>query len=166
MKKIIVLSLSLIVLFSCKEKAETQSATKDIAPLTDAILETAIIYEANIRQYSAEGTFSAFTKDIPELKKIGVKIIWLMPIYPISTTKSKGSLGSYYAVSDYTKVNPEFGNLKDVKDLIKTAHNNGIYVILDWVPNHTGWDHIWLKEHPEYYTKNKTGEIIHHFGTD
>lgn len=89
-----------------------------------------------------------------------------MPIYPISTTKSKGSLGSYYAISDYIKVNPEFGNLEDVKNLVQTAHDNDIYVILDWVPNHTGWDHVWLKEHPEYYTKNETGEITHPVGTD
>lgn len=137
-----------------------------IFPISNSILETAVIYEANIRQYSSEGTFEQFTKDIPQLKELGVKIIWLMPIYPISTTKSKGSLGSYYAISDYSKVNKEFGNLEDLKKLIHTAHSNGMYVILDWVANHTGWDHIWLKTNPEYYTKNEHGEIIHPQGTD
>lgn len=162
--------LSLIILASCKSETkdlQSNNNTMDsITPISNEALESAIIYEANIRQYSPEGTFSKFTEDIPKLKELGVKIIWVMPIYPISTTKSKGSLGSYYAISDYTKVNPEFGNLDDVKNLVNTAHKNGMYVILDWVANHTGWDHVWLKSHPEYYTKNEKGEITHTVGTD
>ncbi len=177
MKKIILSLLALGTLFSCgKAKkgevlAETKVEIKDeakeiLAPVSDAMMENAVIYEANIRQYSEEGSFKAFTKDIPVLKQLGVKILWIMPIYPISTTKSKGSLGSYYAISDYTKVNPEFGTIEDFRDLVKTAHDNGIYVVLDWVANHTGWDHVWLKEHPEYYTKDAAGNITHTVGTD
>jgi len=162
--------VSLILLASCKTETKevklNENNQDSIAPISNEALENAIIYEANIRQYSPEGTFEKFTEDIPKLKELGVKIIWVMPIYPISTTKSKGSLGSYYAISDYTKVNPEFGNLDDVKNLVKTAHDNGMYVILDWVANHTGWDHVWLKSHPEYYTKNEKGEITHTVGTD
>ncbi|HJS01631.1 MAG TPA: alpha-amylase family glycosyl hydrolase, partial [Flavobacterium sp.] len=123
--------------------------------------------------------FNAFTKDIPQLKELGVKIIWVMPIFPISQTKRKATggndskfasempkeeqskyLGSYYAVSDFKKINPEFGTIEDFRKMVKTAHENGIYVILDWVPNHTGWDHIWIKEHPEFYTQNEKGEIV------
>ena len=162
--------IALVILASCKtetKEIKSNENNKDsIASISDESLENAIIYEANIRQYSPEGTFSKFTEDIPKLKELGVKIIWVMPIFPISTTKSKGSLGSYYAISDYTKVNPEFGNLEDVKNLVNTAHKNGMYVILDWVANHTGWDHVWLKNHPEYYTKNEKGEITHTVGTD
>ena len=161
--------LVLIVLIACNTKNNRNNINNNvasIAPINNEVLESAVIYEANIRQYSPEGTFNKFTEDIPKLKELGVKIIWLMPIYPISTTKSKGSLGSYYAVSDYTKVNPEFGNLDDVKKLVNTAHENGMYVILDWVANHTGWDHIWLKEHPDFYTKNENGEITHTVDTD
>lgn len=169
MKKILFI-ITLIILASCKtETKEVQSNENNldsIVTISDEALENAVIYEANIRQYSPEGTFAKFTEDIPKLKELGVKIIWVMPIYPISTTKSKGSLGSYYAISDYTKVNPEFGNLEDVKNLVDTAHKNGMYVILDWVANHTGWDHVWLKNHPEYYTKNEKGEITHTVGTD
>ena len=162
--------VSLIILASCKTETkdiQSNNNTMDsIMPISNESLENAVIYEANIRQYSPEGTFAKFTEDIPKLKELGVKIIWVMPIYPISTTKSKGTLGSYYAISDYTKVNPEFGNLDDVKNLVNTAHKNGMYVILDWVANHTGWDHVWLKSHPEYYTKDEKGEITHTVGTD
>jgi glycosidase len=129
-------------------------------PINEEIISKAVLYEANIRQYSVEGSFNAFAEDLPKLKKMGVKIIWLMPINPISTTKSKGPLGSYYAVSNYTKVNPEFGTLKDFKSLVNKAHQLGMYVILDWVPGHTGWDHVWIKENSDYYLKNRKGEII------
>ena len=157
---------------SSKEISQKETATPQkveesgMASLNDNAVKDAVIYEANIRQYSEEGSFKEFTKDIPVLKQLGVKILWLMPVYPISTTKSKGTLGSYYAVSDYKKVNPEFGNESDLQDLIKAAHKNGMYVLLDWVANHTGWDHSWIKEHPEYYTKNDNGEIIHTEDTD
>lgn len=166
----IFLALTALFVISCNtenKKASIKESNLDsIAPISNEVLENAVIYEANIRQYSPEGTFNKFTEDIPKLKELGVKILWVMPIYPISTTNSKGSLGSYYAISNYTEVNPEFGNLEDVKKLVKTAHENGIYVILDWVANHTGWDHNWLKEHPEYYSKDEKGEITHTLGTD
>ena len=149
----LLLVLAMIASCNTEKKEVVKKEQLAIAPISDEVLETAVIYEANIRQYSPEGTFNEFTKDIPQLSELGIKIIWLMPIYPISTTKSKGTLGSYYAISDYTKVNPEFGSLEDVKNL-------------DWVANHTGWDHVWLKEHPEYYTKDDKGEITHSVGTD
>ena len=166
-----------ILFFSCQQDEAVNKNDKLIAPISDQVLETAVIYEANIRQYSKEGTFKAFTKDIPVLKELGVKVIWLMPINPISEIKRKATdgsftseiedkeerkkyLGSYYSVSDYKAINPEFGDKDDFKALIATAHNNGIYVIVDWVPNHTGWDHPWITAHPEWYTQNEQGEII------
>ncbi len=189
MKNIFVVIFMLSLFVSCKKEVKVnivdneETGVKEIVPMSNDIMETAIIYEANIRQYSPEGSFDEFTKDIPQLKELGVKIIWLMPIFPISETKRKAFgdkfasdiedpeerkkyLGSYYAVTDFTKINPEFGTIEDFRELIKTAHDNDIYVILDWVPNHTGWDHEWLKTNPEYYTQNDKGEVIHPEGTD
>ena len=123
-----------------------------------AWLQRANIYEVNVRQYTREGTFNAFAKNLDRLKAMGVEIIWFMPINPISKTDRKGTLGSYYAVSDYTSVNPEFGTLADFQQLIKAIHTRGIKVILDWVPNHTGADHHWLKEHPDFYKKDSAGK--------
>lgn len=162
MKKILIITTAVLFLCSCKREENPSAALRDheLAPVSNELLETAVIYEANIRQYSEEGSFNAFTEDISQLKELGVKVIWLMPVYPISSTKSKGPLGSYYAITDYTKVNPEFGTLDDFRKLVKTAHDNGIYVILDWVANHTGWDHVWIEEHPEYYTQDEEGNII------
>ena len=156
-----------VFIFSCqspKEEArkpeEKKVQVKTLAPISEEVVAHSVLYEANIRQYSEEGTFNAFAQDLPVLNKMGVKILWLMPINPISTTKRKGPLGSYYAVSDYTKVNPEFGTLEDFKALVQKAHELGIYVILDWVPGHTGWDHHWIQEKSDYYLKNRKGEII------
>ena len=116
------------------------------------------IYEVNIRQYTRAGTFKAFAKHLARLKAMGVEILWFMPINPISKIDRKGSLGSYYAVSDYTAVNPEFGTLADFRQLVNTAHSDGMKVILDWVPNHTGADHRWLREHPDFYIKDSSGK--------
>ncbi|PKD16657.1 alpha-amlyase [Salegentibacter salinarum] len=180
MKKTLIMLLAFTALFSCKENEKQeqpeQEEKQNIDPVSNEALESAVIYEANIRQYSQEGTFDAFTKDIPQLKELGVKVIWLMPIYPISMKNRKATgdlsvediedpeerkkyLGSYYAISDYTEVNPEFGNFEDFEELVETAHENDMYVILDWVANHTGWDHKWIEEKPEYYHKNEDGEV-------
>lgn len=135
MKKLLSIGLMTIVVMACVKKEVSM-----MPAISKADLETAVIYEANIRQYSPEGTFEKFTKDIPELKKLGVKILWLMPIFPISQTNRKATggadskfasefpleeqskyLGSYYAISDYTKINPEFGTIEDFRELITTA---------------------------------------------
>jgi len=114
---------------------------------------TTNIYEVNVRQYTKEGTFRAFEKEMPRLKNMGVKTLWFMPITPIAQKNKKGSLGSPYAASDFTSINPEFGTMDDFKHLVNEAHRLGFKVIIDWVANHTGWDHVWTKTNPEFYLK-------------
>lgn len=116
------------------------------------------IYEVNVRQYTNEGTFNAFAKHLLRLKKMGVQTLWFMPITPISKYDRKGTLGSYYAASDYTAINPEYGTMADWKKLVKQIHKLGMKVITDWVPNHTGADHGWLERHPDFYKKDANGK--------
>ncbi|MCW8810306.1 MAG: alpha-amylase family glycosyl hydrolase [Ignavibacteriaceae bacterium] len=118
------------------------------------------IYEVNVRQYSKEGTFKAFEKHLPKLKQLGADILWFMPINPIGIKNRKGTLGSYYSVKNYTEVNPEFGTLEDFKSMVKLFHKMGMYVIIDWVANHTAWDNPWIKEHPDFYNKDSVGNTI------
>ena len=118
------------------------------------------IYEVNIRQFTPEGTISAFQKHLPRLQKMGVKILWLMPIQPIGVKNRKGTLGSYYSISDYTAVNPEFGTMDDFKAMVRAAHGLGMKVIIDWVANHTAWDHSWVAAHPEWYKIDENGKIV------
>src|SRR5690606_18443168 len=109
------------------------------------------IYEVNIRQYTPEGTFEAFSAHLPRLKDMGVKILWFMPVTPISEKDRLGKLGSYYAAKSYVEINPEFGTKENFEQLVKKAHEMNFKVIVDFVANHTGNDHHWITEHPEYY---------------
>lgn len=122
-------------------------------------VDNAVIYEVNVRQYTHEGTFKAFAGHLPRLKELGVDILWFMPIHPISEKNRKGNLGSYYAVRDYKGVNPEFGTLQDFKDVIDRAHALGMKVVIDWVPNHTGCDNVWTREHPDWYARDEKGQM-------
>lgn len=162
---VVLLTISVSFVASSCKQASTTTATVAPAALepsaaAPAWADGANIYEVNIRQYTPEGSFKAFATHLPRLKNMGVDILWLMPIFPVSQERRKGTLGSYYAVSDFRQVNPEFGTMEDFRALLDEAHRIGLRVILDWVPNHTGWGHTWIKEHPEYYTQNKAGEIV------
>ena len=121
------------------------------------------IYEVNLRQYSPSGSIKDFEKHLPRLKNMGVEILWFMPITPIGIEGRKMTeteLGSYYAVRNYKQVNPEFGTMADWKALVKHAHAMGFKVITDWVPNHSAPDNPWIKDHPNFYAKDKNGVII------
>jgi cyclomaltodextrinase / maltogenic alpha-amylase / neopullulanase len=124
------------------------------------------IYEVNVRQFSQEGTFTAVKNDLPRLKELGVGILWLMPIHPIGQVNRKGSLGSYYSVKDYFDVNPEFGSKDDFRALVEATHAHGMYLILDWVANHTAWDNPITLTNPEFFETDENGNFIPPRGTD
>ena len=157
MRIIYSLLIGLLLFVSCQNNSKTYD---NQITFSDQFLSSAVIYEANIRQFTQQGTFAEFQKHIPHLKSLGVDIIWLMPIHPIGELKRKGGLGSYYSIKDYRGVNPEFGNLDDFKKLIYAIHDAGMLVILDWVAGHTAWDHPWVADHPDWYLKDSDGNII------
>jgi glycosidase len=126
----------------------------------------AVIYEVNIRQYTPEGTFAAFQKQLPRLRNLGIDVLWFMPIQPIGKLNRKGTLGSYYSIRDYTAINPEFGTEADFKALVDAAHAQGFKVILDWVANHTAFDHEWTSAHRDWYTIKPDGSISRAIGGD
>ena len=121
--------------------------------------KNATIYQLNTRQFSEEGTFRAAQEELPRIKALGADIVWLMPIHPIGEENRKGTLGSPYAVRDYYGVNPEFGTLEDLKAFVDEAHALGMYVILDWVANHTAWDNPLRTEHPDWYERDWDGDF-------
>ena len=160
--------IAVLFLASCSDTANTSTAndsasrtSSDSAATVDgnpAWIEQGNVYEVNVRQYTPEGTFNAFAPNLQRLKDMGVQTLWFMPINPISKAGRKGVLGSYYAVSDYDAINPEYGNMNDWKNLVAKAHDMGFKVIIDWVPNHTGADHPWLTNHPNFFIKDSTGK--------
>ncbi|HRE78189.1 MAG TPA: alpha-amylase family glycosyl hydrolase [Flavobacterium sp.] len=163
---IFVISL-LIACNSTETKKTTEVSSKDNQYIPKEYVQVqhpewsknAAIYQLNTRQFSAEGTFRAAQKELPRLKEMGIDIIWLMPINPIGEKNRKGTLGSPYSVKDYYGVNPEFGTLDDLKAFVKEAHQLGLYVILDWVANHTAWDNNLVTEHPEWYKRDYKGNF-------
>lgn len=160
-------SITMLIVFmvatiSCKAPTSKNEETKTNQRVYTHVdwAKNANIYEVNLRQYTPEGTFNAFAKHLPRLQQMGVDILWLMPIYPISEKNRKGSKGSYYAVQDYQKVNPEFGTFDDFKALVDEAHQLGMKVIIDWVANHTGWDNWLIEAHNDWYTKDSLGNMV------
>ena len=120
----------------------------------------ASIYAVNVRQFTEQGTLSAFEAHLPRLQALGVGILWFLPIQPIGLKHRKGVLGSYYSIRHYTEVNPEFGTVADFQRVVDKAHRLGMKVILDWVANHTAWDHPWVRTHPHRYKLNSQGEVF------
>lgn len=122
-------------------------------------IESSVLYEVNVRQFSEEGSFDAVREALPRLKRMGVGVLWLMPVHPIGEAHRKGTLGSPYSVRDYRAINPEFGTMEDFDELVDAAHDAGMYVIIDWVANHTSWDHVWTEEHPGFYRRDEGGNF-------
>ncbi len=153
-----------ILFISCDNTAK-KAEKKAIAEVESLQwLDTAVIYEVNLRQFTEEGTLKAFTdQHLERLNKLGIDVLWFMPVHPIGEKNRKGSLGSYYSVQDYYGVNPEYGSNEDFRMMVEKAHKLGMKVILDWVANHSAWDCAWVTDHPEYYTKDSTGNMISPF---
>jgi alpha-amylase len=157
-----ILGATLLFILSCREKqVVTESPTTAWEkPRVPDWHKNATIYEVNLRHFTKENTFKSFEAHIPRLKEMGIDILWFMPIQPISVKNRKGELGSPYSIGDYYKTNPDYGTMDDFKSMVKAIHDAGMYIIIDWVPNHTGWDNPWITEHPDWYTQDKNGNII------
>ena len=177
MKKVLFALFGAMALISCENSNNEKlpaSSQVEVLGETDVIdvlehpewSKNATIYEVNVRQHTPEGTFAAFEADIPRLKAMGVDILWFMPIHPIGKMNRKGGLGSYYSVQDYTGINPEFGSMEDFKNVVRTAHSYEMKVIIDWVANHTAFDHEWTKTNIYFYTPDSLGNIQPPLGTD
>lgn len=120
---------------------------------------SAVIYQVNQRNFTPEGTLRAAEKHLQRIRDLGADIVWLMPINPIGEVNRKGSLGSPYAVKDYFAVNPEFGDLGHLQHFVAKAHEMGLYVILDWVANHTAWDNALVDSHADWYARDGSGAL-------
>ena len=119
-----------------------------------------MLYEVNIRQYTPEGTLAAFGRHLTRLESLGIDVFWLMPVQPIGVKNRKGVLGSYYSVRNYTAVNPEYGTAADFRHLVDDIHRHRKHVILDWVPNHSSFDNVWVAQHPDWYLHKADGSIM------
>lgn len=173
-KSAIAIAVLTALIWSCSPKSVENSRVEKELPAD--WMPKAVIYEVNLRHHTPEGTLAAFERELDSLKELGINLLWFMPIQPIGIEKRKAKgdlfaadiedsverakyLGSPYSIRNYKEVNPDYGNLEDFKKLVEKCHQKGFKVILDWVGNHTSWDHPWITEHPDWYVKNKKGEI-------
>ena len=119
------------------------------------------LYQVNMRAFGKEGNFKGVSARLDSIKALGINVIYLMPHYPVGQVKS---VNSPYCIQDYTAVNPEFGTLEDLRALVDGAHQRNMAVLLDWVANHTSYDHVWIKN-KSWYQQDSAGNIISPPGT-
>jgi len=120
-----------------------------------------VMYEINPLVFSSTRDFAGIMPRLDSIKDLGVNVIWLMPVYEMGTLNS---VGSPYCIKDYKSINPNYGDLDDLRELVDSAHAKGMAVMMDWVANHTSWDHIWMADESFYVKQN--GVIIHPPGTN
>ena len=135
-------------------------------PAPTTWVASSAIYEVFVRDFSDAGDFRGVVAGLDRIAATGANVVWLMPIHPVGVANRKGTLGSSYSIRDYRAVNPEYGSMADFRALVDAVHARGMRIIIDWVPNHTAWDHAWLTEHPDWYTRNAAGEITEPLNDD
>ena len=129
------------------------------APAPPAGLDASVIYEIFPRTFSPAGDFNGITARLDTLQKLGVNVLWLMPINPLGEVKKKGTYGSPYAVRDYYAINPGYGTKDDLHRLIDEAHRRHMKVIIDIVANHTSFDSV-MMTHPDFYKHDAQGKVL------
>lgn len=150
------LSVALAVGIGCSDKMMSTNEEQRTP-------ENRVIYEVFVRNFSPEGNLKGVEAQIPRLKDLGVDVVWLMPIYELGDTGKWGPYSSPYAIKDYKKIDSDNGTEQDLRDLVRTIHDNGMEIWFDWVGNHTAMDNVWVTSNPEFYTK-KDGDFVHPFG--
>ena len=167
--------MALVLFASCEKETEPQQVSlqlPDPEPVEDPgqpdfhdlpATENIIMYEINPRAFSPSGDLAGMSARLDHLSSLSVNVIWVMPVHPIGRLRSKNSP---YSIRDYRAINSEYGDLETFKSFVDSAHARGMAVIMDWVANHTAWDHPWISQHPEWYSQNSAGQIIHPPGTD
>lgn len=118
------------------------------------------IYEVNVRDFSPTGDLRGVIRGLDRIEAAGANVVWLMPIHPVGVVNRKGPLGSPYAVRDYYAIDSALGTAADLRALVEAVHQRGMKIILDWVPDHTAWDHVWVREHPHFYIRDERGQMI------
>ena len=154
MKKLLLLVSIVAAVISCKPTQETKQVAFELPAVEDIAM-----YQVNPRVFAPDHSLNAVAARIDSIRDLGVNIMWVMPIYPIGIEKGKNSP---YCISDYKSIAPEFGTIDDFKNLANVCHEHGMGIILDWVANHTAWDHPWVKEHPDWYTHDEKADTIIH----
>lgn len=164
---------SLAALFGCKDESEQEtivdedtkedttlklnSYTTDNYTFDDVDNKNgSVCYEIFVRSFydtngDGIGDFNGITKQLPYLKELGVKTLWLMPIMPSPTYHG-------YDVIDYYAVNPEFGTMEDFDNLLEESKKYNIDIMIDIVFNHSSTECSWFIDSYNDYISGNTSE--------
>jgi len=156
---ILFLALAMLHLQGC---SDSDNESNNIITPVNVVENEIVMYEANPRVFAQSGAINAISDRLDHIQRLGVNVLWLMPIYEQGILKS---IGSPYCIKDYKKVSSEYGTLEDLKALVKKAHDRDMSVIMDWVANHTSWDNAWIQD-KSWYTQDVNGNIISPEGTE
>lgn len=154
MKKTILTILACATLYSCTGCSDSNSSLPEPTPEVNGnyTVSDMVIYEANPRVFATENAFAAIEANLDHIKSLGTTVLWLMPIYDPGMVNT---VHSPYCIKNFKALNPRYGTMDDLKNLVKATHDKGMKIILDWVANHTSWDHSWVTEHPDWYTEDR-----------
>lgn len=159
MRPIRMMALSWILAAGCVA-GQTAAPVPTVTASDTAWVSRSAIYEVFVQDFSPRGDLRGVIEGLDRIQSVGATVVWLMPVQPVSVEKRKGTLGSRYAISDYYAVDPAYGTTEDFRALVQAVHDRGMKLILDWVPDHTGWDHVWIRQHPDYFRRNDRGELM------
>jgi glycosidase len=146
----------LIIGYAANGIAQQQNGTSYLPDRRDVSL-----YQVNTRTFSKEGNLKGVTLRLDSIKALGINVIYIMPLYPVGKVNS---VNSPYCIQNYTAIGKEFGSLEDLKSLVNAAHEKKMAVLMDWVANHTSFDHQWTSNR-SWYKQDSTGKIISPPGT-
>ena len=121
------------------------SASRPAAPSAAGWWRRAVVYQVYIRSFADAngdgiGDIAGIRSRLPYLHDLGIDALWITPWYP--SPMADGG----YDVADYRGIDPRLGSLADADQLLREAHENGIRVLIDLVPNHTSWSHPWFHD--------------------
>lgn len=150
------LALNVFSLMACSADNNAEPVNPEPSPTIKSDNKI-VIYEANPRFFSKTSAFNSIRDRLENIKNMGANVLWLMPVCEPGELKS---VGSPYCIKDYKALNSKYGTLDELKALVDEAHSMGMKVILDWVANHTSWDHVWINSNKEWYTTDRDGNII------
>ncbi len=149
----------LAAMAACLSLGTAYPAVTQSTAAADPWVSRSALYEVFVRDFSPAGNLRGVTRGLDRIQAVGANVVWLMPIHPVGVLNRKEPLGSPYSVRDYRGINPAFGAAADFRALVRAVHARGMKLILDWVPNHTAWDHVWVLKHPDFYVRNERGEL-------
>lgn len=135
-------------------------------------LSRSAVYQINPRTFSREGTIKAVTDELPRLKELGFRIMYLCPVFEEDNSEDRSFWSARqkksetdnpknpYRMNNYFKIDSEYGTEDDLREFIEEAHRLGMRVLLDLVYLHIGPNAPILKRHPEFARQDADGNTV------